>query len=302
MNALANSYPRHQFLVPADREDAFAQSLAAWGCQGCQALPQADGRLRIDAYFAPGSQIEWPSAQLDAWRRQQIEWLDADRMEDRDWLAEYRRRSVPFRVGRFLIDPRDPDGQGETSAVHPISPSEISPGDPFFLRIPAQSAFGTGSHETTRLVLSWLQDLDLNGLEVVDVGTGSAILAFAALRLGARRVFGFDIEAQAVCIAHQNSALNGLSPTLFAGTPQALRSRPRFDLALVNVLPERIGPDLPELLRTLKPDARLLSSGNLTDRRGELLDAWAGFGFRLDAERQDGEWTAFLLRREGVQA
>ena len=74
-----------------------------------------------------------------------------------------------------------------------------------------------------------------------------------------------------------------------------MRPFPCFDLALVNILPENIVDDIPDLIRVLRPRARLISSGNLASRRDELVDRWTRWGFVLEDERQADEWVAFLL-------
>jgi len=105
------------------------------------------------------------------------------------------------------------------------------------LRLPARAAFGTGSHESTSLALELLEDADLQGRRVLDVGTGTGVLAFAALAFGAASVTGFDVDPASPFHARDNSALNGLHPRLFAGRLAALREKPLFDLALVQRRP-----------------------------------------------------------------
>ncbi len=270
------------FLLPAALEDVFAAALWSAGTLGFEIRDAGPGELCFEAYFpAPA-----PALDLEMWRRRGVRLLAAATLPEQDWLAPYRAGAAPFDLGRrFRVDPRDP-ADGRTAGG---SGSRIS------LRIPAQSAFGTGSHASTRLVVEWLEELPLAGLDVLDIGTGSGILACVALLLGARSAVGYDLDPQAVCIARANARRAGLAPRLLAARAAALRPRPAFDLALVNVLPERILGELPALAGLLRPGARLLSSGNLTSRRDELLARFAACGLRLVAEKSDGEWSAFLL-------
>ncbi|HEY7215792.1 MAG TPA: 50S ribosomal protein L11 methyltransferase, partial [Thermoanaerobaculia bacterium] len=195
------------------------------GTLGAQSSAALDGRLRLEAWFP----LESPAAEVAAG----VELAAEEIVPDADWFAAWREQARPFPVGRtFFVDPREP---GEEPAV--------VPSDRELLRLPARAAFGTGSHESTALALELLEDTDLEGRRALDVGTGTGVLAFAALLRGARSVVGFDVDAAAPFHARDNSGLNGLRPLLFAGGLAALRQRPLFDLALVNVVPEEILPE-----------------------------------------------------------
>ncbi len=280
-----SDFELRQFTLPADLEERFVAELWSLGALGFETSEGEPGRLQLDAWFLSPTPVAIDRRQLDEWRRQGILQLASKSLADRDWLASYREAAEPFEIGRrFRIDP------GE------VSDQEPADGDSrWTLRIPAQTAFGTGSHESTRLVLEWLEDLDLTGLEILDVGTGSGILAFATELLGADRIVGFDIDAPSICIARCNARLNHASPRLFAGGIEALRPERRFDLALVNILPENFR-QISRLADVLKPGGRVISSGNLEERRDELLSRWQEHGFTLKDQRRQAEWIAFLLR------
>jgi len=275
------TYLHLRLRLPSELEEDLATVLWSHGSLGCEMKTGEAGWSAIEAYFPASTSARTISAVLEPWRSQGVELVDSRSLADQDWLADYRRRALPFDIGRFRIDSRDEDAVGtsrDDELAEPVAADRI------LLRIPARSAFGTGSHASTQLVLQWLETLSLHELEILDVGTGSAILALAALHLGARRVVGFDADAQAVCIASYNGRLNGLSPALFAGRLSALRATPRFDLALVNVLPERIHDELPLLLTVLEPGAQVISSGNLQLSRDEILAHWLSLGFALEGE------------------
>lgn len=267
-----------------EEEEVLGAELVARGSLGCEVREGEGGRLRLVAYFPD----PLPAA-FEAWQAPGgITEEEAGVLEEEDWLAGYRAAARPVRLGAsFLVDVGDGDA----------APLAVDTGGRRILKIPARTAFGTGSHESTRLAVLWLEEIDVRGSEVIDVGTGSGILAFVALHLGARRVVGFDVDSQAVLVARTNCRLNALAPQLFAGRLEALGGNARFDLALVNVLPERILDEIPRLLRHLDEGGRLVSSGNLRSRRDELLRRFASLGLKSAGEKTDGDWIAFLLER-----
>jgi len=249
------------------------------GTLGVQSATTADGRLRLEAWFPLETEpIDMlPGVELEV----------EETVPDADWFATWRERAQPFPVGRTLyLDPREPED----------APPEIPEGRRL-LRLPARAAFGTGSHESTSLALELLEDAELQGRRVLDVGTGTGVLAFAALLFGARSVVGFDVDPASPFHARDNSALNGLHPRLFAGRLAALRERPRFDLALVNVVPEQILPEMPDLADLLLPGAEAILSGILAERGRQVLDRMRGLGFVERDRRAAGDWVAFRVGR-----
>jgi ribosomal protein L11 methyltransferase len=278
------AYRRLLYLLPSDLEDVLVAELWLAGTQGVQSSTVADGRLRLEAYF-PGDR-----GPVDLDLPGEVE-VEADEvLPDADWLAAYRERARPFPVGRsFFVDPREP---GE-------EPAEVPAGRQL-LRLPARAAFGTGSHESTSLALKLLEAAAARGRRVLDVGTGTGVLAFAALLAGARCVAGFDVDVASPFHARDNSALNGLHPRWFAGRLAAIRERPLFDLALVNVVPEQILPEMPDLVGRLRPGAEVILSGILAERGREVLDRLRSSGFVERDRREAGEWVAFRVGMEGL--
>lgn len=283
-----SGYELRQYSLPADVEEIFTAELWSLGALGFEVHDAEASRLQLDVYFPSPLPPAAAHHQLGLWQGRGVELLGTKNLDDRDWLAPYRAAAEPFDIGRGLrIDPGDPFE--EDPSAEPATSDRLN------LRIPAQTAFGTGSHESTRLVLEWLEDLDLTDLAVLDIGTGSGILSFAAELMGAGRVVACDIDAPSICIAHLNARLNRVEPSFFAGGVSALRHEGKFDLALVNILPENFAGEIPSIATMMKPGGHVISSGNLTKRRDELLARWRHVGFTLAAERQASEWVAFLL-------
>jgi len=168
------------------------------------------------------------------------------------------------------------------------------------LRLPARAAFGIGSHESTSLALELIETLDLTSRDVLDAGTGTGVLSFAALLAGARRAVGYDIDPASPFHARDNSRLNGLAPVLFAGLSGALRQSPRFDLALINIVPEQILPEMPGLVRLLRPGGELILSGILAERGRQVLDRMRGLGFVERDRRADARGRPVARRRRAA--
>lgn len=278
---------RMTYRVPAEGEEAAVAALWEAGTLGVQVLEGEAGTLRLEAYFDGAEPGE--VAGLDPLERIEV--------PARDWLAPYREAARPFPVGsRLFLDPRDPEpGRPEAG------PPAAEPGRTT-LRIPARGAFGTGSHESTRLALELLETLELDGRSVLDVGTGTGILAFASLLAGAHPVVGLDVDPAAPFHARENARLNRLGPLLLAGGPGALRppdggGLAGFDVALVNVVPEEIAPDLPDVVRLLGPGAEVVVSGILAASGPRVLRDLEELGLAPVAERTLAEWVAFRMRR-----
>jgi ribosomal protein L11 methyltransferase len=205
-----------------------------------------------------------------------------------DFLEAYRALSRPFAVGRRLwIEPGDP-------------PWSEAPEGRVALRLPASRAFGTGEHASTRLALEALEDEDLDGRSVLDVGTGSGILALAAVALGAGRAVALDTDVDALLIARENVGRHPRHPgseriRLFAGPVAACSGR--FDLVVANMLAEELVPETRALLARAARRGRLVLSGLTREREPEVL-ARTRFGrWKLAGRLTKDEWVCLCLAR-----
>jgi ribosomal protein L11 methyltransferase len=194
----------------------------------------------------------------------------------------YRRQARPFALGRgFFVDPGEP----ELDEREGIPASGV-------MRIPARSAFGTGSHPSTSLVVEILETLDLTGRLILDVGTGTGILALVAMRLGAGRVVALDLDPAAAIAAHENARLNGSYFGVLAGRLGALGAEKWFELALVNILPARVEPDLEDLVRLLAASSEAIFSGMLAEQEERTRERLEDLGFEVRERRVEGDWCA----------
>lgn len=207
-----------------------------------------------------------------------------------DWLAENRRHFAPQRLGRFfVVDP--------TEAVAPL------PGA-WTIRLAAGPAFGSGTHATTRGCLAAIARLSARRgragfRRVLDLGTGSGILAIAAARAGARHVIASDFDPWAVRTAAENARRNGVSNrmrTLRANGPASrLSVYGPYDLVLANILAEPLRRMMPRLAPLLARRGRLVLSGLLFDQEMGVRAAARAQGLVLESRIQKGEWPTLIV-------
>ncbi|MCX8958599.1 50S ribosomal protein L11 methyltransferase [Erwinia psidii] len=198
-----------------------------------------------------------------------------EQIEDKDWEREWMDNFHPMRFGqRLWICPswRDvPDPQ----AVNVM----LDPG----------LAFGTGTHPTTALCLAWLDGLDLTGKTVIDFGCGSGILAIAALKLGAAKAIGIDIDPQAIQASRDNAGRNGVSDRLSLYLPHQQPDNLKADVVVANIL---AGPlrELAPLISVLPVNGGHLGlSGVLASQASSVCEAYAE-KFDLDMVAEKEEW------------
>lgn len=198
-----------------------------------------------------------------------------------DWLERYQQSLRPLLIGQHFVVAPD-------WALLPDSGRHR-------LIIPQEQAFGTGSHESTALSIELLEEMDLRDAQGLDIGAGSGILALAMLALGARKVIAFDVDVDAFAPLRQNRSGNRFTARqmpIFIGGTASWRGG-RFDVVTMNILPEVIIPLLPELRPHVA--GALIVSGILTTLRDDVISAANRCGFRLERERERGEWWAARL-------
>ncbi|GAB4521680.1 MAG: 50S ribosomal protein L11 methyltransferase [Anaerolineales bacterium] len=215
---------------------------------------------------------------------------------EQNWAETWKQHYRPIEIGqRILILP----------AWMPIPDGERIP-----ILLEPGMAFGTGTHPTTQLCLQFLEELPLKGSDVIDIGCGSGILSIAALKLGARRAVGVDIEADAIPSAQENAALNGVQEalTLAVGSVSEVQ---RGDFGIRQapiVLANILAPILVRLLDAgmadlLSPDGVLVLSGILEPQlQGDeghvsMLDALQRHHLRIQSQKNIGDWFALAVKR-----
>lgn len=209
--------------------------------------------------------------------------LETSDVAEEDWANAWKAHYHPIRIGRrFLVRPLWIDVPPDSDRIT----LDLDPG----------MAFGTGLHPTTQLCLEALEDLDLAGKRVLDLGTGSGILAIASKKLGAAEVLALDVDSVAVEAARGNLAVNGLGEGVTVGQGSLPLDAPRlFDVVLANIIARVIIDLSAELAGALEPDGVLVASGIIDDREGEVAAALQRAGLSVESRRR-GDWRAMICR------
>ncbi len=206
-------------------------------------------------------------------------------LESKNWNAVWEDTLSPVRAGPFLVCP--------TSVAPPSGRDDAT-----VLRIDPEMSFGTGHHATTRLALRLLAEALVPGDRVLDVGTGTGVLAIAACRLGADAARGVDTNPDAVRNARENVRRNEETDrvTVQEGSVDVAPGT-RYDLVAANITRRVLLELMPALVARLAPGAALLLSGLLRPQRDDIRDAAASHGLALDAEAAEEGWWAGRFAR-----
>jgi len=212
--------------------------------------------------------------------------IRVEELPDQDWNYQWAQLVRPIRIGRRIV-------------IRPSwEPVPLEAQDIEIVLDPKQ-AFGTGHHPTTRMLLEWLEDLVHGGESVLDVGTGSGILAMAALRLGAASALGVECDPVAVDCARDYATENGFGNNLEfrCGTLEDVDrlSRLRPDLVLANLDLQTLLLLCDELAQYVRHGARLLLSGILIEQEPEIVETFSKLGAILFQRREQEGWVAMEL-------
>jgi ribosomal protein L11 methyltransferase len=230
--------------------------------------------------FAKVSDVRDALGHLQAFGLGPIGDLIARRVDDEDWLESWKAEFVPIRIGAFLVRP---------------TWSKAVAGDAVELVLDPGMAFGTGLHPTTQQCLEALSTLSLEGRSVLDVGTGSGILAIAAAKRGASPVVAVDTDALAVDAARENAVRNGVAIPVAAGSAADVPGR--FELVVANIVSPVLQRIAPDLAARLSGDGTLLVAGISAPAEAATRAAFAQLRLSvLDRTARD-DWVALALRR-----
>jgi ribosomal protein L11 methyltransferase len=212
---------------------------------------------------------------------------------DEDWAARSQAALRAIRIGDLIVAPPwDVPGRLKPA------PTDVGAGfsQPIVIIIQPSMGFGTGHHATTRLCLAALQQLDLQGRSVIDVGTGSGVLAIAARRLGASGVLGIDDDADAIAAAEENLALNHESRIALEIADLRASKIGQFDVVTANLTGGLLIASADRLTSFAVPGGRLVLSGFMDHEEHDVLAAFANGA--VEARTQEDEWVCAVLRRQ----
>jgi ribosomal protein L11 methyltransferase len=212
--------------------------------------------------------------------------LEIATVADDDWAESWKRYYKPFRIGRHLIvkPTWEPYREEEGDIV-----IEMDPG----------MAFGTGTHETTNMCLVLLEKYTEKGMRVMDVGTGSGILAIAAAKLGAGKVLALDINPDAVRTAHENIARNGVRENTRVARSDMVRDEAmECDLVAANIVAGAVCVLAEPIKEFLKRGGYFICSGIIVELEQDVLVSLADAGYTVIDRLTQGEWVALCARRE----
>ncbi|WP_374405407.1 50S ribosomal protein L11 methyltransferase [Pelagerythrobacter sp.] len=251
---------------------------------------------RLDAYF-PRKPTKADHAMVAALFAGAAPELAAEKLPDTDWVTESQQGVEPIRAGRFHVHTPEHPASGEPGTVS--------------FAIPASQAFGTGQHATTAGCLAMLDAMKRRGVIVrncTDIGTGTGLLAFAALALWPRALAtASDIDPACAGVVADNAALNGVSlgggrgelaMTIADGMDDPLlQARAPYDLLIANILAGPLVDLAPSFAPAIVPGGHLLLAGLLETQEPRVRAACRRAGFRLAARMVDGDWSILWLRK-----
>ena len=212
--------------------------------------------------------------------------IEESETEDVDWVNNWKKYFHQFYIDELLVTPSweevKPEDQGR-KILH------IDPG----------TAFGTGMHETTQLCIRQLKKYITPQTELLDVGTGSGILAIVALMYGAGHAVGTDLDPCATEAVRENMEMNGIDPAKFEMmigniiTEKEIQDRVgygKYDIVVANILAEVLVPLMPVVAKCLKPGGTVITSGIINGKEGLVADAMKAAGLTVVEITRQGEW------------
>jgi ribosomal protein L11 methyltransferase len=278
-------------------------SLGQWYELPLNDIPE--GRAVIKGYFAEGSEMDAILSSLEASVVQLSEYdidtgnptFELKEVDDEDWANAWKQYFKPIRISeRLTIKP--------TWEQYTATPGEL------ILELDPGMAFGTGTHATTSLCLRTLEKIVQPGDDVIDVGTGSGILAIAASKLGARHVLAVDLDPVSISSANENVRLNGqeeqvtvkLSDLLGVlkasekGNSELGVTLP-VQVVVANILAEIIMLFVDDVYEILKPGGYYIASGIITSKEADVEKALVAARFSIVDKSYDSDWVVITARK-----
>lgn len=247
-------------------------------------LDKSRDEVIVHLYLAPDENpAEIVDLMRDRLQRAEVPYtLETVGVEQEDWETGWKAYYHPLEIGkRLAIVPSWEDYATDRTVI------TLDPG----------MAFGTGTHETTALCLGVLDEIIQGGERVLDIGTGSGILAIAALKLGAREADGVDIDPMCVRTAGENAARNGVESRLNVLIGDLSdKATGTYDVICANIVANAIKMLVPHVPALLRANGLFMASGIIDTRRDEVIEAVEATGLKVTEVKEENGWVALLCR------
>lgn len=210
-----------------------------------------------------------------------------NKVEDQDWNAVWEEQGFePIDIDHRVVvyDAKGEVPQHDACAV--------------MIGIDARQAFGTGTHETTQMIIASLLDMQLEGKSVLDCGCGTGILSIAAAKCGATHCVGYDIDEWSVDNSLHNAQLNGVDMQVLLGDASVTATlNEKFDVVLANINRNILLADMPAFVSVMKEGGALILSGFYPSDAAMLCDKAATLGLTLTAQKNNGDWACLMFSK-----
>lgn len=209
--------------------------------------------------------------------------------EEEDWANAWKEHFPILRIGRRFV-------------IRPTWREYVPSADDLVIHLDPGMAFGTGMHPSTEMCLRFIEELDLAGSAILDVGAGSGILSVAAILAGASSAVAVEIDPVAGRVLVENVALNGMAEridVIVGDAADALPAGRTFPLVFANIIARILADNAAPISARVAPGGRLIASGIINEREQLVLDAYAAHGLQPIERKQGGDWVTILFARPG---
>ena len=297
----ARTWTKVCLLVPVEQTEWLAESLYTITGNGVEILENetTSGTRRLIGYINQDDEQAATESRIKDFYRdllektapEQREGLQLETLVEEDWNALWKLDFKPRPIGNRLI-------------VLPSWEKTVPESDRIAVRIDPGMAFGTGLHATTQLALELIEEcFDNNSIpeRVLDVGTGTGILAITCALLGANEITATDLDPDAVHAAQENVQRNSVEHLVTVSDQDICRLSGPFNLVIANITHDVLKEMAPELSRLLAPAGKLILTGILQEQQTESLTAtFTDLGLQQTAVKTKEEWSALLFSRESL--
>ncbi|NOZ62798.1 MAG: 50S ribosomal protein L11 methyltransferase [Calditrichaeota bacterium] len=283
-----NRWVKISLPVDEQSEESIANFLFELGSAGCHTEKGI-----LHGYFSDKDWRQSKAEKFDRYLRElgklgfkiQIEKMKVRVFADRDWNAEWKKGYKSVEIGGKIL-------------IKPSWEEKVAAADKITIEIDPQMAFGTGTHETTQLILEIMLKQKRDFKRILDIGAGTGILSIAAAKLFSGKIFAFDRDPVAVQTARKNAANNGVGERIYFFCSDRLSLSPKkFDLMLANIDRTALEKMLLDIEGNLSPDGLVIFSGILVEERDQFLFSLSPTALRSRDEATKEEWIGITAGR-----